>query len=140
MAVLAVSLFSLSMGVTTFSMRWCTCKVCALYIMKPIFDGSGKVCSLDLQTFAFGCNIFMCSWKCLLNILMSSESPLISILMLNLRSLDMGVPSSAHLLKLSISRRALPLSQVRSSASLIVSLDRDRFDSKEIGVTPSTPS
>ena len=52
----------------------------------------------------------MCSSKCLLNALMLSESPLIKILMLTLRGLTVGVLSSSHLLKLALSRRALPTS------------------------------
>ena len=55
---------------------------------------------------------------------MSSESPLIKILMLNLCGLDLGVPSSYNFLKLSLSSRALTLFQDRPSASLTVFLDR----------------
>ena len=106
--------------------------------MNPTFDGSGKFWSLAFQTCAFRQKTFMCSWKFLLNALMPSESPLISILMLTLRGLDLGVPSSAYFLNLAVYRRALQLSQSRPSASLIGSFDRGGFVRKEIGVTPST--
>ena len=66
----------------------------------------------------------MCSCKCLLNTLISSESLLIKILMLNLRSLALGVPSSSHFLKLALLSRTLPLFQYRPSASLVGYLDR----------------
>ena len=65
----------------------------------------------------------MCSWKCLINVLMSSESPLIKILMLTLCGLALGLLSSSHLMNLDMSSRYLPLSQDRPSASLIGSLD-----------------
>ena len=63
-------------------------------------------------------------WKCRLNALVSYESILIEILMLTLRGLDLGVPSSYHLMKLALSGRDMPLFQDRPSASLIGSLDR----------------
>ena len=69
----------------------------------------------------------MCSWKCLLNALMSSESPLIKMMMLTLRGLDLGVPSSSHLLKLALSSRALLLFQDRPLASLIRYLYQGEF-------------
>ena len=58
---------------------------------------------------------------------MLSESPLIKILVLTMRGLDMEVPSSTHFLKLALSSRAMMLFYVRSSDSLIISLDRGEF-------------
>ena len=54
---------------------------------------------------------------------MLSDTPLIKILILNLRGLDLEVPSYSHLLKLDLSSRALSLFQDRPSDSLIVYLD-----------------
>ena len=64
-------------------------------------------------------------WKCLLNASMSSESPLIEILVLTLPSLDLWVPSSDHLLKIALSSRSLMIFQVRPSDYLIRFLYRD---------------
>ena len=69
----------------------------------------------------------MCSWKCLVNALILSESPMIKILVLTLRSLDLGIPSSARFFKLVLSSRALPLFQSRPSSPLIKSLDLGEF-------------
>ena len=67
---------------------------------------------------------FLCSWKCFLNALMLSESPLVKILMLTLHGFFLGVPSSSHLLKLALPSRDLTLFQDRTSASLIGPLER----------------
>ena len=66
----------------------------------------------------------MCSWNCLLKKLISFESLLIKTLMLTLRGLALGVPYSAHFLKLAMSSRAMSILYDKPLASLIGSLDR----------------
>ena len=53
-----------------------------------------------------------------------SKSLLIKILMLSLRSLDLGVAPSVNFLNLDLSSRSLPLFQCRTSASLIGYVDQ----------------
>ena len=69
----------------------------------------------------------MFSWKCCLNALVSYESISIEILMLTLRGLDLGVPSSSCFLNIVLSSRNLLLFQDKPLASLIGSLYRGEF-------------
>ena len=57
-----------------------------------------------------------------------------------LLGLSWGVPSNSHLLKVARSSRDRPLFHDRPRYSLLESLDRGKFDWKNMGLAPSNPS
>ena len=87
-------------------------------------NGYGQYLILALHICASGWNSFICSWKCFIKLLISYWIPLIKILMLMLRGLDLGVPSSVRFLKIDLSSRALPIFYEEPFAYLIGSLER----------------
>ena len=78
----------------------------------------------------------MVSWKCLLNMLISSGCPFRRCQVFPLRGFNCGLPSPSYLLNPSMSSRDLTLFQGRPRASLVGYLGRGLFKRKEMSVTP----
>ena len=70
----------------------------------------------------------------------SLGGPLNRSLVCMLRYLAWVVPSKSNLLNVARSRRDHPLFHDRPRDSLLGYLDRGKFDCKEMGLAPSTPS